>query len=157
MSPLHGHFKTPCHGYGIITVAVKDGCIECLPKIGRVRCRSTIDRIGRKTNLIIYYYVYRPPNIKVIHTGKLHCFVHNALPSKGGVSMQEDRNDITSILFCITTVELLRAGLAKNYGIDTLKMGWVGNETKVNLPPIGIGPIYTRAEMVLKELEKHIE
>jgi len=71
--------------------------------------------------------------------------------------MQEDRNDITSILFCITTVELLRAGLAKNYGIDTLKMGWVGNETKVNLPPIGIGPIYTRAEMVLKELEKHIE
>jgi hypothetical protein len=52
---------------------------------------------------------------------------------------------------------LLRAGLAKNYGIDTLKMGWVGNETKVDLPSIGIGPIYTRAEMVLKELDKYIE
>ena len=50
----------------------------------------------------------------------------------------------------ITTVELLRAGLSNNDGIDAFEVGWVGKEAEVNVATVGVGPIHTRSQMVLK-------
>ena len=50
----------------------------------------------------------------------------------------------------ITTVELLRAGLSNNDGIDAFEMGWVGKEAEVDVATVGVGPIHTRSQMVLK-------
>ena len=50
----------------------------------------------------------------------------------------------------VATIELLRAGLPNNDGVDAFEVGWVGEEAEVDVATVRIGPIHTRSHMVLK-------
>ena len=57
----------------------------------------------------------------------------------------------------ITTVELLRAGLSNNDGIDAFEVGWVGKEAEVDMATVGVGPIHTRSQMILKVESRNLQ
>jgi hypothetical protein len=56
-----------------------------------------MNRIGRKANLIIHNHVNRTTDTKIIHLRQLHRLVHNALSSKGSITVKKNRNHIANI------------------------------------------------------------
>mmetsp|Transcript_8615 Transcript_8615/g.15635 ORF Transcript_8615/g.15635 Transcript_8615/m.15635 type:complete len:437 (-) Transcript_8615:662-1972(-) len=147
--PLDGSFKRSGDGDGIITIDMEDRTVERLSKIRRIWSGAAVDWIGSVTNLVIDNDVKCPTDVKVIHTGHLHCFVNHSLSGKGCISVEEDGHDVADILFGVTTVELLCAGLTKHDRVDAFKMGRVGHEAEVDLSAIRVGTVHARSKMVL--------
>mmetsp|Transcript_16692 Transcript_16692/g.47917 ORF Transcript_16692/g.47917 Transcript_16692/m.47917 type:complete len:764 (+) Transcript_16692:1121-3412(+) len=152
-SPLvtvfHGRFKGGRYGQRVVAVAVEDGNIEGLAKVGAVRGRSGVNGVGGEANLIVDNDVDGTTDVEIGHTGKLHGLVDDALAGEGGVAVKEDGDAILPVDVAIAAVVLLGAGLAGHDGVDALQMGGVGNQTEVDLPPIRVGAVHAGSQMVL--------
>mmetsp|Transcript_60846 Transcript_60846/g.72231 ORF Transcript_60846/g.72231 Transcript_60846/m.72231 type:complete len:238 (-) Transcript_60846:985-1698(-) len=142
-------FEGTHHCEGIIAITVQNGTVECLPQITSIRRTPGMNWISRKSNLIIYNNMNSPPHIEILHTRQLHSLINHPLPCKSSIAMQQYRHNIPSILLTITTIILLRTGLASHHRIDAFQMRRIRHETQVNAPPIRISPIHATSQMIL--------
>lgn len=147
---LYGGLERAGNGDGIVAVDVEDGAVERLPEVGRVGGGPAVDRVGREPDLVVHDDVDGPPDVEVVHPGQLHRLVHHPLPREGRVAVEEDRDDVAHVLRIVAAVELLRAGLPADDGVDALEMGRVGHEAEMDLATVRIGPVHARSHVVLK-------
>ena len=123
VTPLDGGLEAPRNGHGIVPVAMKDGAIERLTQIARIGSRTAVDRIGGETDLVVDNDVNRPPHLEIVHAHELHRFVDDSLSREGGVSVEEDGDDVAHVLLGVAAVELLGACFAEDDGVDAFEVG----------------------------------
>mmetsp|Transcript_13546 Transcript_13546/g.32144 ORF Transcript_13546/g.32144 Transcript_13546/m.32144 type:complete len:542 (-) Transcript_13546:1424-3049(-) len=146
---LHGRLKGGRYGERVIAIAVEDGNIEGLAKVGAVRGRSRVDGVGGEANLIVDNDVNGTTDVEIGHTGKLHGLVHDALAGEGGIAVKEDGDAVLLVDVAIAAVVLLGSGLSGHDGVDALQVGGVGNQTEMDLPSIRVRAVHAGSQVIL--------
>jgi hypothetical protein len=91
---------------------MKDWTIERFAKIRSIRRRSTVDGIGGESDLVVNDNVNGTPHFEIVYTHELHSFVDDTLSGEGGISMEEDGDNVAHVFFGVAAVELFGAGFA---------------------------------------------
>src|SRR5690606_2562766 len=91
------------NSFGIVTVDVKDGCVNDLCDIGAVDTRPRIVIVGGKTHLVVDHEVNGTAGRKSGQPRHLHYLIDYTLTSHGGIAVNEDSHSFAqvSVVFII--------------------------------------------------------
>ena len=138
---LSGHFGREDHSLWIVAIDVENRRLDHFRHIRRIRGASRETRAGRKADLVVDDEVDRPAGAVAAQSGEAEAFRHNALASKGRITVQKERHHVGPAHF-VARVRLhhilLRAALAEHHRIHSLKVTRVGREAQVHLVAIEI-------------------
>ena len=108
---LRGQRGDAQHGVGVFGIHMKDGDGQAFGDIGR-KARRVDFVMGRgKANQIVHNDVDRSANGESFNVGEVHRLGQYALPGKGRVAMNDNRNQL--VFSALTQAHLLRAGAAR--------------------------------------------
>lgn len=147
LAPVSRKLHDEGHGLGIITVDVEDRGVDGLGDIGTVRSRATKAGVGGETDLVVDNDVDGTTGGVGREVVEAHGLVDNALASKGGITVHENSHRVLAL--SVLAVELQGTGLAEHDRVDSLQMGRVGDERKVDALTRGGRTDIVHTQMVL--------
>ncbi len=129
------------HSFRIVPIAMEDRGFDHLGHIGRVRRGPREMRTGGEPDLVVDHEVDRPAGAVALQTRKPETLGHDALPGKGRIAMQQQRQHRGAVgvarvgnepaVLCRKLV-LLGARFAQNYRIHDFQMAGVGGKRKMH-------------------------
>src|SRR5690606_8377715 len=119
------------NSFGIVTVDVKDGCVNDLCDIGAVDTRPRIVIVGGKTHLVVDHEVNGTAGRKSGQPRHLHYLIDYTLTSHGGIAVNEDSHSFAqvSVVFIID----LATRIPQHQRVHRLQVGRIGCKLYIDL------------------------
>ena len=134
---IHRQFAGKGHRLGVIAVDVDDRSHDALGHIRRIGRAARELRAGGKTDLIVDNEMDAAAGIIAPDPGKTEAFPNNALPGKGGITVDQNRQYLAELAGAnIITDCLGGADLAQHHRIDGFKVAGIGHQTHMDLDAI---------------------
>ena len=91
-------------------------------------------RAGRKADLVVHDKVNAATGIIAANARKAEAFPNNALPCKGGIAMQQHRQNLCMLaLTNIITEGLVGAHLTQHHWVHRFQVRWIGHKAHMHV------------------------
>ncbi len=141
LAELDGDLGRINYSFRIVAIAMEDRRLDHLGHVGRVGRRAREVRRGGEPDLVVDHEMDRPAGAVTLQSRKRETFSNHALPGKGGIAMQQERQDGGAVgvarigdepaILCRELI-LLGAGLAQDHRVDDFQMAGICRQRKVN-------------------------
>ena len=130
------------HGFRIIAVDVQDRRLNTLGHVRGIGRPARELRAGGKADLVVDDEVDAPAGVIALHAREAEAFPDDALAGKGGVAVDQHRQDLLVLGIAVFVAAdvvaegLLGADLAQHHRVHRFQVAGVGYQAHVHLDPV---------------------
>ena len=118
------------HGLWIIAIDVENRCFDHQSNVSGIGRGAAEMRRGGEPDLVVHHDVHGAAGFMPFQARQSKPFGHNTLTGKGGIPMQQDRQNAGTL--CVVILILFCTRFAQDHRIDGLKVAGVGGERQMH-------------------------
>mmetsp|Transcript_20594 Transcript_20594/g.40459 ORF Transcript_20594/g.40459 Transcript_20594/m.40459 type:complete len:537 (+) Transcript_20594:1324-2934(+) len=144
---VSGDLEDVRNGLGVVSVHVEDRTVESTTEVSAVASGAALTRISGETDLVVNNDVNAATSLVVRESAHVHGLVYDTLATESGITVDKHRHGAVALL--VVVVVLLGAGLTDDDRVNSLKVGRVGSERKLDLATVGVLALVSHTQVVL--------
>ena len=138
-----------------VSVNVEDGGVDSLGDIRSIHARSATVRSGSETNLVVDDDVEGTTDGVVLEILHLKALVDDTLASHGGVTVDNDGDNLLAVLSLATEEVLLSASSSGDDRVDSLQVRWVSQKRQLDGGAIIVSSLESSSQMIFDITRAH--